>query len=453
MAVPGTGRSYVAYPVNTYRKISLIRPGRRLLKRIANCYESNPLKIVQGLKDDYSLITNTIHLSNKFSFINTNGKVEVPGKANSLAHELLHAMHYGENNEESKKRLGCNDSLVLFDRKFDNLEEQKTICGLEKNENVVGLCENAFLQVWEYKWRIGHKGIFLEHNSKSQLTLDHLIEIGSFNSIIEYVSEHPSSVHKTYCLNWLEKDDKLLSKTLYPLSLACASNSRNVADFLLNRGAPLDVNDDLGGPILAACSKNHYKLARIMISQAQKDAITIDMEFLLGRLLQRDQNVMHNTLTLKPAKYYDFIWEISEKIKRQSPKGKFISLFERFFSIPQQNEPLKILKKLLEIKEKDVLSSLNGRDENVLMILTKQMSNLNRKSLRYKNHSKLFRNILTNSIFIYNPKDKDVSGKTLLDKVMKLGDEKLIGILKDFGPNSDPNNEDFGHLTAMLYLK
>lgn len=415
------------------RKISLIRPGRRLLKRIANCCKSSPLKIIRGLENKYSHITHTLHLSDKFTFIlDTDWKVEVTGREKSLAHELIHAMHYVENKEECNERLSCNDSSALIDRNFDNLEEQMTISGLWKNENVVDLCENAFLQAWGYKFRIGHGGISLGHNSKSQLTLDHLIKVGALNSIIEYIFEYPNSIHKTCYLNWLTQDDKLLSKTLYPISLACASNSNDIVDFLLNRGARLDVNDDLGGPILAACSNNHFNLARKIILKAQENAIEIDLEFQLGRLLQNDQNEKYNTLIFKPEEYYDFIWNISEIIKKQSPEGKFISLFERFFYLPEHSDAQKILKRLLEIKGKEVLSSLNGHDQNVLMILTKHMSNLNRKSMKYRNLSKLFQSILNDSLYFYNLNDKDSSGETLLNMVIKLEDEKLLGILQDY---------------------
>src|SRR5579862_6911073 len=119
-----------------------IRPGRTLFKRLLKA--DKPLTILLDSTkgscfkpDESTVFINDSEVD--CICTNPNGEKILHGNASiSLAHELVHVLHYFEEGSELEAR---SRSRNIIDPDLDDLEEQETIIGKEKE---AVLCENVF---------------------------------------------------------------------------------------------------------------------------------------------------------------------------------------------------------------------------------------------------------------------------------------------------------------------
>lgn len=151
--------------------LSRLRPGRRLFKRLLK----SPFPIVIRLGNDFDQKMDiryaqdfnwqTFEVQFTKAFINLPRDYLTKEKNNhcmpdgypiaiGLAHELIHAMHTIEDQTSSIFRGAQKTNL--FNPHFHDLEEQLTICGLEKKDGSIELCENAFVGAFGYHFRLTH---------------------------------------------------------------------------------------------------------------------------------------------------------------------------------------------------------------------------------------------------------------------------------------------------------
>lgn len=320
------------------RNISMIKPGRKLLKRLDKC-KKIPLNICSNASRNESTFSieyvpdnNTVYITPKVYpyYIGHDGSIHKHLFEVLLAHELIHALHFAEDYKSTCIRKLTSLSKVLIDPEFDDLEEQVAISGISSKENNgVELCENAFLQALGMDWRVGHGGLGLEEElDLDQLGLDHLIVANAISNVTLFLQKTPDALKQIHSLDWMDEAIKkdIAFDNLYPLSLAILRNGRKVEQTLVDQGAPLNVTgDDCGGPILAFCIARRGDTALDHIKSIREKKLPIDSKFLLESLIKGYGEKRFNGGPV----FYELLWEVDQLQISQLPIGSFSPLFHQ----------------------------------------------------------------------------------------------------------------------------
>ncbi len=311
------------------RTISLIKPGRKLLKLFLIHLKDSHLKICESPIDFFDTDNKIINISSKVHtyYIGREQKLHKFRLEASLVHELIHAIHFYENSETMLKRTFHSKPSQLFHVNFQNLEEQLTICGLLEEKGEITLCENAFLRAWGLELRVNHFGLQLSEAYPTTLRLDHYIIATALGSVAEYLAENSKAVNLLYYLDWLPETkvfENIALKKLYPLSIAIALGNTEIIDHLIQCGSLPDLIDEEGGPILMACHYNDFSLALKLIAIAQQKNRSLNTEFLLQRLIENakyDYEVNDE--------FCEILWMLHQQQKQGSLHKKLNSLLQR----------------------------------------------------------------------------------------------------------------------------
>jgi len=298
----------------------------------------------------------------------------------TLAHELLHAIHFHCSAEDFRSK--SNNNIPLF----DNEEEKLTICGEGSDINVLELCENRFLEVAGLPCRINHCGV----TKKTSIPIEQLGILdfltaeawGSFKNLIEKDSTK---------VNELAVNPENEKQSCLPLSLV---RSLNGMELLLKEGARIDLLDDLGGPIVAAF-EDSYGLAAYLINQAIQRGHRIDLESLLETLIKGYNSDQYKIKTNDGEGNWVFvIANFIERIQSQLGKKSDLPIMHRMLKELEKDNLLKLkykekidgnrnfyadlLKWTLEENEYKFLSSYDDQGNSFLMSLSlylKQIKN------------------------------------------------------------------------------
>jgi hypothetical protein len=251
------------------KEIALTRPGRKLLKRIL---KTAGIVIRDSKNDPFNIFTGGDHFNAADQKINlklNQHDFYIGGKDKflkhrpfmvTLAHELIHAMHYHENMEAAKARKKQTENLLH--KKFDDLEEQFTILGFAdsdvNNLKELEICENAFLRVFNLPPRFNHTGVDTDRNQfPNKINIGHCIFAKAYGSI----SESTDDRNQPLDLSWIGADEyqHLSNKKLLPLSLALKiKKNKKMVQLLVEKGAKIDAIDQIGGPLHAACTEKNF---------------------------------------------------------------------------------------------------------------------------------------------------------------------------------------------------
>lgn len=151
----------------------------------------------------------------------------------TLAHELIHALHYFEEGPElwTKKA----NSKNIIDPELDNLEEQETIIGEEEEAT---LCENVFLFRFGYPLRVNHRGLLLK--KEDPMTASEYVVYGALTNLKEMILSNPS------LLNLPQRVTDYKEGKLTPLNAAILFNQMEIVDYLLQAGVDVNAQDESG---------------------------------------------------------------------------------------------------------------------------------------------------------------------------------------------------------------
>ena len=277
---PPKGSVYEKAILRTFGELVQLSPGRAFLEHLTQALKDKVLIICDSTTraeamPEFVPESNTLSISSDISiFYVENGVLIAHPFSLTLVHELFHAMHFNENPSNARNHLSSSKNLLHPD--FRNQEEQLTITGLLEKTGTVDLCENVFLHIHGLPLRSSHRqGLLLKATPNKDLRLDQLIVAQAAESVKTHISEAPQTVNQLYTIDWMEgviptKDDRLASKRLLPLSIAIVQEFDEIVEYLLQMGAQLELDDDLGGPILAACSRSNYQLATKLVELAVK---------------------------------------------------------------------------------------------------------------------------------------------------------------------------------------
>lgn len=250
-----------------FQNISKIEPGRKLLQRIISCGENFeifqtsgdccafPFKKLLALRFDRTYFHMTL---------NEKGDRELFAAPieSVVAHECIHILHHSENPTRSRD---IYTSKCLIDSEFDNEEEQLTISGLSPctTDNTIGdqtllfkgltskneifaltdlCCENSFLRALGYPLRINHHGLSL--NSDTSLNVIDMVRHNAIGNLTKLLMDNPEN------LNNLHDHPQLPKISL--LSAAAYYGHGTCIDFLLSKGAKMELHDEIGGVLMAA---------------------------------------------------------------------------------------------------------------------------------------------------------------------------------------------------------
>ena len=230
--------------IDPIRTLITIRPGRTLFKHLLKA--DKPLTIVLDSKKvsgfSYSQTATTITLNDSkvhyYISVNSDGeKFFFPAPLFiTLAHELVHALHYFEEGREFVIEKSKNKNIL--DPDLDNLEEQETTIG---KEGEATLCENVFRFHFGYPLRINHRGILL--NKGNTITASTCAMKGTLATLKELLLSNPS------LLNYPQQcEDTDIWVT--PLNASLAENQVEISDYLLQVGVDVDAKDDFFGTAL-----------------------------------------------------------------------------------------------------------------------------------------------------------------------------------------------------------
>jgi hypothetical protein len=297
-----------------FKQILEIKPGRKLFKKIFSF--NKPLNIHPGHgypgyfgkgslrfnEGDYPMLV-----------MDAKGEIKEQKVENFtvLAHELIHYLHDLEGTEDDDE----SESLDLIHSRFDNLEEQVTICGVKKNENKEyvfhSLCQNVF-----------HRAVGLDpccsHRSENldSLDLGAAAYLGIVSKVEEILKVNPKLVNQV-------SDFELGNAKLLPLTAAILSGDEALIEYLFESGADATLMDDHGGPLCAAVEAAKPMIAKKLVELGANPAakiggtITIiyrafslytyisgDMQKQVGELIREICN--RDLLQSQPSLYRDF---------------------------------------------------------------------------------------------------------------------------------------------------
>jgi len=192
----------------------------------------------------------------------------------ALAHEIIHYNHYSSSTEDNSI-----DSEGLIHAKFDNIEEQHTMLGIKKidsnwREHLDILCENALMQVFElHLIRANHHELcwLLPDEDISPADIAVMGAIGSLKALLREDITIFYHTHELHDLNY--KDER--GKNLTLLTAAILGNQKEMIDYLLELGANVSMEDDLGGAISVAALQGDIDLIQTLLDKGadinQKD--------------------------------------------------------------------------------------------------------------------------------------------------------------------------------------
>lgn len=357
------------------RKISLVRPGRKLLKQLLLKAKS-PIKIEKSKRARFDEVE-TIFLSPDANYYySSNNFLHKHNFEIILAHELIHLVHFLIDSGKLYERKSQTSKLI--DSEFHNEEEQLTICGFLEENDPIDLCENAFLEAWNLNLRTDHNGLEVDFPIL-HFGLDHYIIAKTYGNLQKHLSQYPESVSQLYQLDWLgqETSKKLASKRVCPLTIAAIQNNEKCIDLLIKHGAAitLNVKDELGGPILAACSICKFEIAQKLIAVAQKEKIKLDTEFLLQRLIEGYNKMSYSD----DEAFFNVIWEIAMLQKQQLPEGSYTPIFHR--SVSCSKERMILCNWLFREKREEALSGIDVEGNNVLIAALKGIEKIPQRGL------------------------------------------------------------------------
>jgi ankyrin repeat protein len=245
-----------------------IRPGRTLFKRLLKTNQS--LMIVFDAKEESGFrycnrcrnatLISTITLNDDsnvshYVSVNSNGeKFFTPAyKLITLAHELIHALHFFE---EGPEFVAEKANKPILDPDLDNGEEEETIIGKEKEAI---LCENVFRFHFGYPLRVNHRGLKL--NKEDSFTISECASHGTLANLKEMLSSNPSLLNLPH-----RADAKKKNKT--PLNAALWARQEEVSDYLLQAGADINARDDcLGTALHVAARSRRPGLVKVLLEQ------------------------------------------------------------------------------------------------------------------------------------------------------------------------------------------
>jgi hypothetical protein len=212
-----------------------IRPGRTLFKRLLKA--DKPLTILLDSTkgscfkpDESTVFINDSEVD--CICTNPNGEKILHGNASiSLAHELVHVLHYFEDSEFTTKLKSRN----IIDPEFDYLEEQETIIGKEKE---AVLCENVFRFHFGYPLRINHRGA-------TSFTASDCAGQGYLGSLKEMLLANPS------LLNLPQPFTTICSSgEATPLNAAISGGQQEIVAYLFEIGVDVHARDERFGTAL-----------------------------------------------------------------------------------------------------------------------------------------------------------------------------------------------------------
>lgn len=260
------------------KKLISIRPGRTLFKRLLKA--NQPLKIVlDSLKEpacvyDSQTKAATITLNDYdskvtlFDCVNPNGEkffISTCDESITLAHELVHALHYFEEGLEFVKQ---KKSGNIIDPKLSNLEEQETILGKEGEGT---LCENVFRFHFGHPLRINHQIILL--NKEETLTASTCAFNGALVNLKSMLKEDPSFLNRS------QQCTGTIYRKMTPLSASIIADEIEIFNALLQEGADVNARDECWGTALHAAIKTKQLVMVNLLLQKGADVTIRDPIF------------------------------------------------------------------------------------------------------------------------------------------------------------------------------
>lgn len=245
-----------------------IRPGRTLFKRLLKTNQS--LMIVFDAKEESGFrycnrfrnatLISTITLNDDsnvshYVSVNSNGeKFFTPAyKLITLAHELIHALHFFE---EGPEFVAEKANKNILDPDLDNGEEEETIIGKEGEGT---LCENVFRFHFGYPLRVNHSGLKLK--KEDSFTISECASHGTLANLKEMLLSNPSLLNLPH-----RADAKKKNKT--PLNAALWARQEAVSDYLLQVGADINARDEcLGTALHVAARSKRLGLVKVLLEQ------------------------------------------------------------------------------------------------------------------------------------------------------------------------------------------
>lgn len=485
------------------REISLVKPGRKLLKRLqgsgvsikeaSNKPQTDGNLFCPPKENRFSVLKNTVYINPSTVSFNISGEKRELFQSDmkvNLAHELIHAMHYFEDPEKSIARARVEHPV------FTNLEELYTITGLSNTSysETIALCENAFLKAWGKKPRVTHN-YGLEFDSQENVTdmdftLGHMVIAQAPGSVLELLQKDRNNINRRYNLSWLASEQSknshlnLPNKKLYPLTIAVEMDNEEILEILLQNGAKIDVHDDfrgpvfhafkknkalakklfthayhekkismdvklsyaslmgfteivdtlieqgvqidvndhLGGPLVAACKGAHMDLARKLIEEIKKRGNIEVAERQLTKLVNK-----------LPSTFYELMIHLDDFLKENAPKEKYVPLFHRALMQKHiDSEPL--CQWIIEKHKQRGITGVDPEGNNILMALVKHIDCIPKKtgfSLTIYPASKLL-------FSLFQDKDIDLTlrnnqGETILSLAIETNDYDFAnGVMEEY---------------------
>ncbi len=216
-----------------------IRPGRTLFKRLLKA--DKPLKMVRDSKKESHFNPDVVTIFLNDSEVgysvctNPNGeKILHSDVSVNLAHELVHALHFFEEESEYEKR---SMSRNIIDPELNDLEEQTTILG-EKKKQV--LCENVFRFHFGYPLRLNYTGV-------TSFTASDCAGQGYLGSLKEMLLSNPSLISLPQPLTAV-----CSSEEATPLNAAISGGQREIVAYLFESGVDVHARDERFGTALHA---------------------------------------------------------------------------------------------------------------------------------------------------------------------------------------------------------
>lgn len=262
------------------QQINNLPPGKELFSRLSTALKGRKITICHGKarnceEPEYDIETSTVFFSTalKSHYISSDTLHPHPPSI-TLAHELIHGLHFLENKGEALKRVTETENLKS--PLLSNLEEQETILGNMEGQ-WISLCENTFLAHLNLPLRENHAQGMLLRTSSEGIQLNHLILVRSRLLISQFLEKNPHLLNQLYDNNWMEgiKPEYIgRGKKFHPLTLAfkMGRGFLHVAEELISH-PDLDptVIDHFGGPVVSACSSGHFDMAAALIDKMHGD--------------------------------------------------------------------------------------------------------------------------------------------------------------------------------------
>lgn len=178
-------------------------------------------------------------------------------KAIILAHEFIHTLHHLEETQSVEKKPG-----QLLDPQYDNIEEQHTITGLQRNAlgrwTFDPLCENTFnIHFFKNYFRVFHRSILVKKQSIPTLS-ERIFLISTTGHIKTFLKDHPDALNTQQYVQY-----KDINKTMRPLTAAICSKNWTTFNFLLTQDSlELNYQDEVSKhPIIQLLRAKEYEQA------------------------------------------------------------------------------------------------------------------------------------------------------------------------------------------------